>query len=110
MNPVILFKKAEAFSFSLNLSAKYDENTANIIHHIVPVVINVSPSSKKGNMPYVLLGLINCGKNARKKRATLGFSTLVITPCKKNLLELYFLSLSLLTSIEDFVINDRAPR
>src|ERR1700685_2137597 len=54
---------------------------ARIRHQIVPVVTKVAPSARKSSVLEVLAGLMNCGRNARKKSATFGFSTLLRIPC-----------------------------
>jgi len=51
-----------------------------IMNQILLVTRKVLPRSRKGNGPVTAWGLINWGKKERKKRATFGFSTLVITP------------------------------
>jgi hypothetical protein len=70
-------------SFARKRSLKADVNHARVRHQIVPVVTNVSPSIRNANTFMFDAGSINCGRNARKNKATFGFSTFVTTPCRK---------------------------
>ena len=47
---------------------------------MVPVVTNVRPSATNAGTLAVDAGSMNCGRNARKKSATLGLSTFVNMP------------------------------
>src|SRR5262249_43504596 len=67
-------------SFLRNLSLKAEANQARIRHQIVPVVTKVSPSAINAAIFAVDVGSMNCGRNARKKRATLGLRMLVRIP------------------------------
>ena len=58
-----------------------EERHAIIIVHIVLVTKNVHPSKIKGKGPYVFPTSTNCGNNAKKNNATLGFKTFVKIPC-----------------------------
>lgn len=49
--PADLFNEEDMLVELVNFSVILDENTANIIHHIVPVKIKVNPSSKNGSGP-----------------------------------------------------------
>src|SRR5688500_19663912 len=50
----------------------------------VPLKLKTSPRNRKDSALLGASGAMNCGKNARKKSATLGFSTFVSKPCRNT--------------------------
>ena len=62
----------------------FADNKATNIHHKVLVVINKQPKNKNENTRSLLAGSTNCGKNARKNRATFGLRILVKTALSIN--------------------------
>ena len=58
-----------------------EENQARQRHQIVLVMTKEMPSIRNAIGLDWLSAEMNCGRNARKKRATLGLSALVIKPC-----------------------------
>src|SRR5512135_3570809 len=61
------------------------ENVTRMRHQVVPVMMNDDPRTMNESGPAVACGLMNCGRNEMKKRATLGFSRFVMTPCAYTL-------------------------
>src|SRR4029450_14149588 len=81
--PTARLSQAVIVGFARNRSLNEDANHARMRHQIVPVVTNVNPSVTKARILLLVPGSMNCGRNARKNSATLGFRTLVRTPCCK---------------------------
>ena len=72
----------------LSMEEKDDAKHATTMHHTVPPDTKIIlRKSKLGIAP---LGLANCGRNAIKNKATLGFSTFVKTPCKYIFVSMVF--------------------
>src|SRR5688500_4763160 len=63
-----------------NLSKMIEAKLARIKHQMVPVMVNVIPSARKGKTVFENVGSMNWGRKAIKNKATLGLRTLVITP------------------------------
>ena len=78
---LILFKITSIVGFLRRFSLNFDDSNAKHENHIKPVVANVSPRPKKDSMLLPELESINCGKNAKKNKATFGLKVLVMTPC-----------------------------
>lgn len=51
--------------------------------HSVPLISKIAPKNRNANGFDGASAMTNCGRNARKNSATLGFSTLVRRPWKK---------------------------
>src|SRR4030095_5742240 len=81
--PTARLSQAVIVGFARNRSLSEDANHARMRHQIVPVVTNVNPRVTKARILLLVPGSMNCGRNARKNSATLGFRTLVRTPCWK---------------------------
>ena len=58
-----------------------DADQATRRFHSVPLKLKMAPSSRNASALCGASASMNCGRNARKKSATLGFSTLVRNPC-----------------------------
>src|SRR5882724_10644771 len=75
--PAVRLSHCAIVSFVRNRSLKAEANHARMRHQIVPVVTNAKPRIRNANTLTFDAGSMNCGRKARKKRATFGFSTLV---------------------------------
>src|ERR1043166_1356473 len=65
-------------------SPRTEDSQARHKHHTVPVVTNETPRTMKAANLLGLSVAMNCGINARKKRATFGFRTFVSNPCRNT--------------------------
>ena len=68
----------ENFELLKDDDIKEEAATKNKLHN-VPIKIKVKPSIKKGT-GFSALPFTNCGKSAKKKRATFGFNMFVKKP------------------------------
>ena len=93
-NPLILLSQIPEFGFPLILAENVLANSVKITYQITPIIANVIPNKIKGTGSSNLEGVINCGKNAKKNNATLGFKELVKNPDQKSFLELFFASIA----------------
>src|SRR5712692_2407365 len=70
--PTVRLRTFEIVALPRSRSLKAEAKQARIKHQIVPVVTNVSPRAMNAGTFIGEAGSMNCGRNARKKSATLG--------------------------------------
>ena len=66
--------------FFLRVSATEDAKIAINVHQTDPVQKNTKPRTRNDKAPRLETGSMNCGRKAKKKSATFGFSRFVISP------------------------------
>src|SRR5687768_59779 len=71
----------EAKLFRISTSPTRAEDQATNRFQRVPLILNSRPKNRKESTLLAAAASTNCGKNARKNRATFGLSTFVQKPC-----------------------------
>src|SRR6266403_1029420 len=81
--PTVLSINVRAFGLRRKNACSRAAAAASTRDQINPVVMNVAPKARKATVLTRLFGSMNCGRKARKNKATLGFSRFVRIPWKK---------------------------
>src|SRR3984893_17819258 len=81
--PTVRSINVRAFGLRRKNACSRAAPVASTRDQINPVVMNVAPNARKATVLTRLFGSMNCGRKARKNKATLGFSRFVRIPWKK---------------------------